>query len=108
VSAERAKVCHYLFPGKRSGGYSYGFCSIANTVYVSKKHIGQDTYIYRDLDRYLKYKVSLYASRFYSNHGREVFLGAFDAWRNRSKLLEADDAGLSAAYKALCDQYIKK
>jgi hypothetical protein len=22
VSAERAKVCHYLFPGKRSGGYS--------------------------------------------------------------------------------------
>jgi hypothetical protein len=64
---------------------SYGFCPIANTVYVSKKHIGQDTHIYRDLDRYLKYKVSLYASRFYSNHGREVFLGAFDAWRNRSK-----------------------
>jgi hypothetical protein len=108
VSAEHAKVCHYTFPGKRAAGYSYGFCSIANSVYVSKKHIGQDTHIYRDLDRYLKYKVSLYASRFYSNHGREVFLGAYDAWRNRSKLLEADDAGLSAAYKALCDQYIKK
>jgi hypothetical protein len=26
----------------------------------------------------------------------------------QTKLLEADDAGLSAAYKALCDQYIKK
>jgi glycosyltransferase involved in cell wall biosynthesis len=108
VSAERAKVCHYLFPGKRAKGYSYGFCSIANSAYVSKKHIGSDTRIYRDLDRYLKYKVSLYASRFYSNHGREVFLGAFDAWRNRFRLLEADDAGLSDAYKALCDQYIKK
>jgi glycosyltransferase involved in cell wall biosynthesis len=108
VSAEYAKVCHYTFPGKRAAGYSYGFCSIANSVYVSKKHIGQNTHIYRDLDRYLKYKVSLYASRFYSNHGREVFLGAYDAWRNRSKLLEADDADLSAAYKALCDQYIKK
>jgi glycosyltransferase involved in cell wall biosynthesis len=108
VSAERAKVCHYLFPGKRAKGYSYGFCSIANSAYVSKKHIGPDTRIYRDLDRYLKYKVSLYASRFYSNHGREVFLGAFDAWRNRFRLLEADDASLSDAYKALCDQYIKK
>jgi glycosyltransferase involved in cell wall biosynthesis len=108
VSAEGAKVCHYSFPGRRAKGYSYGFCSIANSAYVSKKHIGQDTHIYRDLDRYLKYKVLLYGSRFYSNHGREVFLGAFDAWRNRSRLLEADDADLSNAYKALCDQYIKR
>jgi hypothetical protein len=108
VSAERAKVCHYSFPGQRGKGYVYGFCSIANTIYVCRKHIGRDSHIYRDLDRYLRYKVSLYASRFYSNHGREVFLGAFDAWRNRSRLLEADSAGLADAYKALCDQYIKK
>jgi hypothetical protein len=83
VSAEVAKFCHYSFPGKRARGYSYGFCSIANCIYVCKKHISEDTYIYRYLDRYLKYKVSLYASRFYSNHGREVFRGALDAWRNR-------------------------
>jgi hypothetical protein len=108
VSAERAKVCHYSFPGKRAGGYSYGFCSIANTVYVSKKHIGPDTHIYRDLDRYLKYKVSLYGSRCYSDHGRDVFLGAFSAWRNRSRLLDVDNANLSDAYKALCDEYLKK
>jgi len=108
VSAERAKVCHYSFPGRRGQGYAYGFCVIANTIYVCKKHIGRETQIYRALDRYLKYKVALYASRFHSNHGREVFLGAFDAWRNRSKLLEADSADLSDAYKALCDQYIKK
>ena len=108
VSAERAKVCHYTFPGKRAKGYTYGFCSIANTIYVCKKHIGTDVSIYRDLDRYLKYKTALYATRFYSNHDREVFLGALDAWRNRSRLLDADGSGLSDAYKALCDQYIRR
>ena len=34
--------------------------------------------------------------------------GAFDAWRNRFRLLDADEAGLSDAYKALCDQYIRE
>lgn len=108
VSAEGAKVCHYAFPGKRASGYNYGFCVIANCTYVCRKTIGRDTQIYPILARYLKYKLSLYASRFYSDHGREVFHGAFDAWRNRFKLLDADEAGLSDAYKALCDRYIKK
>lgn len=108
VSAEEAKVCHYSFPGKRAEGYNYGFCAIANCVYVSKKTIGRDTQIYPILERYLKYKVSLYASRFHSNHGRQVFHGAFDAWRNRSILLDANEAGLSKAYMALCDRYIEK
>lgn len=108
VSAEGAKVCHYSFPGKRGKGYNYGFCAIANCAYVCRKTIGRDTQIYPFLERYLKYKLSLYASRFYSNHGREVFQGAFHAWRNRSRLLDVDEARLSDAYKALCDQYIKK
>jgi glycosyltransferase involved in cell wall biosynthesis len=108
VSAEGAKVCHYSFPGKRGGGYNYGFCAIANCAYVCRKTIRRDTQIYRFLERYLTYKLFLYASRSYSNHGREVFHGAFDAWRNRSSLLEADEARLSDAYKALCDKYIRK
>ena len=108
VSSEDAKVCHYSFPGKRGKGYNYGFVAIANCVYVCKKTIGQDTQIYANLERYLKYKLSLYASRFYSDHTREVFRGALDAWRNRSMLLDADAAGLSDVYKALCDQYIRK
>jgi hypothetical protein len=58
------------------------------------------------MERYLKYKLSLYASRFYTNHDRQVFRGALDAWRNRFKLLNADEAGLSDAYKSLCDQYL--
>lgn len=108
VSAEGAKVCHYSFPGKRGKGYNYGFCAIANCAYVCRKTIGGDTQIYPFLERYLKYKLSLYASRFYSKHGREVFQGAFHAWRNRSRLLDVDEARLSDAYKALCDQYIKE
>jgi hypothetical protein len=58
------------------------------------------------IERYLKYKLSLYASRFYANHDRQLFHGAFDAWRDRFQLLNADEAGLSDAYKSLCDRYL--
>ena len=108
VSAEDAKVCHYAFPGRRAGGYNYGFSTVANCVYVCRKTVGRDTRIYPVMERYLKYKLGLYAGRFYSGHGREVLQGAFDAWRNRSKLLGADEARLPDAFKALCDQYMKK
>ena len=108
VSAEGAKVCHFSYPGKRGNGYDYGFCAIANCAYVCKKTMNGDARIFRIMERYLKYKLSLYASRFYSDHGREVFRGAFDAWRNRFRLLNSDEVSLSDAYKALCDQYIKR
>jgi glycosyltransferase involved in cell wall biosynthesis len=107
VSAEHAKVCHYSFPGKRGNGYDYGFCVIANCAYVCRKTIGRDTQIYPVLERYLKYKLALFATRFSSDHGREVFRGALDAWRNRTRLLEANEERLAEEYKALCDQYIK-
>jgi hypothetical protein len=58
------------------------------------------------MERYLKYKLSLYASRFYTNHHRQLFRGAVDAWRNRFRLLDADEAGLPDAYKFLCDRYL--
>jgi hypothetical protein len=108
VSAENAKVCHYTFPGRRGRGYDYGFSVIANTVYICRKTINRDAQIYPFLERYLKYKLSLYGGRFYSKHGREAFQGAFDAWRNRSTLLNADEARLSDVYKALCDKYINR
>jgi glycosyltransferase involved in cell wall biosynthesis len=108
VSAEGAKVCHYSFPGKRGKGYKYGFSVIANCVYICRKTINRDTQIYPFLERYLKYKLSLYGGGLYSKRGREVFRGAFDAWRNRSMLLDAEEASLSDAYKALCDRYIEK
>ena len=106
VSAESAKVYHLSFPGKRSDDYAYGFCAIANCVYVCKKTMNGDAQIFRIMERYLKYKLSLYASRFYTNHDRQVFRGAFDAWRNRFTLLNADEAGLSDAYKCSCDRYL--
>ena len=106
VSAESAKVCHLSFPGKRGDDYGYGFCAIANCVYVCKRAMKDDTQIFRIMERYLKYKLSLYASRFYTNNDRQIFRGAFDAWRNRFQLLNADEAGLSDTYKSLCDRYL--
>ena len=66
VSAEDAKVCHLSFPGKRGNDYGYGFCSIANCVYVCKKTMNGNAKILSVMERYLKYKLSLYASRFYT------------------------------------------
>jgi hypothetical protein len=106
VSAESAKVCHLSFPGKRGDNYCYGFCAIANCVYVCKKTMNGDNQIFRIMERYLKYKLSLYASRFYTTRDRQIFRGAFDAWRNRFQMLNADEAGLPDAYKSLCDEYL--
>jgi GT2 family glycosyltransferase len=106
VSAENAKVCHLSFPGSRGDGYSYGFCAIANCVYVCKKAMDGEGKILSVMERYLKYKLFLYASRFSNRHDRQVFHGAFDAWRSRFNLLKTDDKRLSEAYKTLCDQYI--
>jgi glycosyltransferase involved in cell wall biosynthesis len=108
VESKGAKVCHYSFPGKRGKGYNYGFVAIANCIYVCRKTIGRDTQIYPILERFLKYKLSLYASRFHSKHGREVFRGALEAWRNRSVLLDAEECRLSDAYRTLSDKYIEK
>ncbi len=104
VSAEDAKVCHLSFPGTRGDDYGYGFCAIANCVYVCKKTMSGDTQVSGIVERYLKYKLFLYASRFYTDHDRQVFYGAFDAWRNRFKLLNTDETGLPGAYKSLCDR----
>jgi GT2 family glycosyltransferase len=106
VQSQDAKLCHYSFPGKRGKGYNYGFIAIANCVYICRKTIGPESKIYSVLERYLKYKLSLYGSRFYSSHNREVFRGALEAWQNRSALLDAEAAELPVAYKALCDRYI--
>jgi glycosyltransferase involved in cell wall biosynthesis len=112
VSSEDAKVCHLSFPGKRGDDYGYGFCVIANCVYVCKKTMNADQKllnvqkITNVIERYLKYKLSLYASRFHTKHGRLALYGAFDAWRNRSKLLNANEDSLSDAYKDLCDQFL--
>jgi glycosyltransferase involved in cell wall biosynthesis len=108
VSAEGAKVCHLSFPGRRGDDYAYGFCSIANCVYVYKKTMNGDSRIRQIMERYLKYKLSLYATRFHTHQNRRLFSGAFDAWRNRYKLLNADEHGLSDTYEDLCDRYFAR
>lgn len=108
VSAENAKVHHYVFPGKRAKGYNYGFCQIANYIYVCRKRMPQVSSIYIDLERFLIYKLFLYGLRYNSSFGREVLHGAFDAWKNRSRLLTAETEQLSGAYMSLCDEYIRR
>jgi glycosyltransferase involved in cell wall biosynthesis len=107
VSAERAKVFHHVFPAKRAKGFNYGFRQIANYIYVCHKNTEGDRAIYSYLERYLLYRVAIYALRLYSRYGREAFFGAWAAWRNRAKLLDVELAELPNAYMALCDEYIQ-
>jgi glycosyltransferase involved in cell wall biosynthesis len=108
VSAERAKVFHHVFPAKRANGFNYGFRQIVNYIYVCRKSAEGDRRIYSYLERYLLYRVAMYALRLSSQYGREAFFGAWAAWRNRAKLLDVELAQLQNAYMALCDEYIQR
>lgn len=108
VSAEHAKVFHHVFPAERASGFNYGFRQIANYIYVCHKNAEGDKEIYSYLERYLLYRVAIYALRLYSRYGRDAFLGAATAWRNRAKLLDVELAELPAAYMSLCDEYMQR
>ena len=108
VSAERAKVFHHVFPTRRASGFNYGFSQIANYTYVCQKSAEGDKIIYGYLERYLLYRIATYALRLYSDYGRDAFLGAWAAWRNRAKLLDVELAELPNAYMALCDEYVRR
>ena len=80
VSAENAKVHHYVFPGKRAKGFNYGFCHIANYAYVCKKNIPESSSVWNNVDKYLAYKLALYSLQSGSAFGRDMFRGAFAAY----------------------------
>lgn len=105
VSTGRANVCHLSFPGRRGDDYDYGFFSIANCSYVCKKSMGADPIAMKIMERYLKYKLLLYATKSHSSRGRQMFLGALCAWRNRAKLLRAEEPRIALEYRDLCRFY---
>ena len=102
------EVFHHVFPTRRASGFNYGFSQIANYTYVCQKSAEGDKIIYGYLERYLFYRIATYALRLYSDYGRDAFLAAWAAWRNRAKLLDVELAELPNAYMALCDEYVRR
>jgi GT2 family glycosyltransferase len=112
IAAQRASIFHDAHPGKRAGGFNYGFCWIANYLYVCRKNIPQETRSWaRDLPRFLRYKAGLYHARALVRrdlYSRDVLEGARTAWSARHVLMDADAAQLPAAYDELCNTFIRR
>lgn len=110
IGARRSPIFHDLFPGKRAGGFNYGFCWIANYIYVCRRTIPPGSAILDEqLEPFLKHKLRLYRARALvrrDEYSRDVYRGANTAWSIRNDLASSDPAELAAAYRLSCDRYL--
>ncbi len=112
VGAQRAWVHHDVHPSQRAGGYNYGFCWIANYIYGCRRNLPEDSRSWsRDLPRFLRYKVALYAVRAAvrrDRYSRDVLDGARAAWTERAALMASEPEDLPSVYRAMCDRHIQR
>lgn len=106
VGAEQAPVFHDVHPGRRAGGFDYGFCWVANYIYACRMNMPASSAAWsRHMPRFLRYKIGLYAARATArpdDYNREIVRGARSAWQARAGLTEVDVDDLPAAYRRLC------
>lgn len=108
VAAQYGSIYHNVFPSKRAAGFNYGFCQIANYIYACCKTLPRDTDAWRQLPRFMQYKIFLYRLAARHEFGRDVLRGAQTAWDERARLIDSpDEAALKEAYMLLCDRYVK-
>ena len=111
IAAMRAPIFHDRFPGRRAAGYNYGFCWIANYLYVCCKSIPKESPSYRiDLPRFMRHKLRIYrlgALLSRSIYDRDVAAGALDAWAQRSELMDCSSDQLSDTYRRWCTTMIR-
>ena len=107
AGAEQAPVFHDVHPGRRAGGFDYGFFWIANYIYACRANMPESSLSWsRHLPTFLRYKIGLYAARALvrpDSYNREVVRGARCAWRARSTLAGSAVDDLPEAYRRLCD-----
>lgn len=101
-----ARVFHHVFPGARASGWSYGFCQIANYLYVCAKLFDNKSPMYSALQNYMRYKIFLYSLKRRETFWKDVHRGAKTALSLRGKLFGADRAALADVYMGMCDDHI--
>ncbi|MGP3535735.1 glycosyltransferase family 2 protein [Microbacterium sp. RD1] len=104
--AEDARVFHNVHPGKRAGGFEYGFFHILNYAYTSRKVMPDDSAALRAVRRYLGYKVWLYSLRRGDVYDRQVYRGGRAALSVVTELLATSPDELAVAYGRLCDRVL--
>lgn len=102
--APEARVFHNTHPSRRAKGYAYGFFHVLNYAYVCRKIFPTDSRALAVTSRYLRYKVTLYATRVNSAYNRDIFHGARDALRTLESILESDLNCLGQTYTDICER----
>lgn len=102
--ASDARVFHNVHPGKRAGGFAYGFFHVLNYAYVCRKVMPDRSKALAVTRRYLRYKLALYSLRRSDEYDRDVYRGAQAAWSTLEEILGADVDGLAQQYALVSDR----
>ncbi len=108
AAAQTSRVFHHVFPGARTGGFNYGFCQIANYLYICCKAMDRSSRAWAAVEPFLRYKLGLYMLGAPDTRRREIYLGARSAWHQRHALIEAGKPELVSVYKRMMDQSLHK
>ncbi len=102
AASPAARVFHNVHPGKRTGGFSYGFFHILNYFYICKKVFPAESRAMRATRRYLDYKVFLYSLRRGDEYSRDIHAGARAAMTEYGTMMSTPPEGLAARYAEIC------
>ncbi|WP_315549319.1 glycosyltransferase [Microbacterium aurum] len=102
--AEDARVFHNVHPGKRAGGFEYGYFHVLNYVYICRKVMPDPSPALAGMRRYLRYKVALYRLRRGDDYGRDVHRGALVALTDGEQLLAGSPESLADRYETLAER----
>ncbi len=103
--AEGARVFHNVHPGKRAGGFAYGFYHVLNYLYVCRKIFPDRSRADAVTRRYLRYKVALYSLRRADAYDREVYRGAKAALSEYDALWSARPEELAFRYAQVSERH---
>ncbi len=107
AAAPGARVMHNMHPGKRAGGFAYGFFWIFNYLYICRKLFGDAPPGRRPVWRYLRYKVFLYGLRRGNTHDRDIARGGAAALAEFDRMWQAPDNRLAETYGEIADRVLK-
>jgi glycosyltransferase involved in cell wall biosynthesis len=106
AAAPGARVFHNVHPGKRAGGFAYGFCWLFNYAYICRKVFGDAPPGRVPVRRYIGYKAFLYRLRRGNEYDRDVARGGAAALAEFDRLWQAPDDRLADTYGEICGRVL--
>lgn len=110
AAAPESRVFHNNYPGKRAGGFQYGFFHIFNYLYICRKVFpSSSSRLLRLTRRYLAYKVALYRLRRMvrpSEYHHDLQRGARAALSEFSVVATVQDSDLGCLYAEVSDRHL--